>query len=69
MDKTFYSLILGTLFYCLIINRFASNALVPIILILFGIIIFVSDEHPENASSPIDITLFGIVIFTIDEHR
>ena len=35
---------------------------------LFGIVIFVSDEHPEKAEEPIEVTLFGIVIFASDEH-
>ena len=47
MDKTFYSLILVT---------------------LFGIVIFVSDEHPEKAEPPIKVTQLGIVIFVSDEH-
>ena len=29
--------------------------------ILFGILIFVSDEHSEKAPLPISVTLFGIV--------
>ena len=35
---------------------------------LFGIVIFVIDEHPLKAPSPISVTLFGIVIFESDEH-
>ena len=35
---------------------------------LFGIVIFVSDEHPEKAEPQILVTLFGIVIFVSDEH-
>ena len=34
----------------------------------YGIVIFVSDEHPEKAPQPIEVTLFGIVIFISDEH-
>ena len=33
----------------------------PIEVTLFGIVIFVSDEHPEKAPEPIEVTLFGIV--------
>ena len=35
---------------------------------LFGIVIFVSDEHPEKILSPTLLTLFGIVIFVNNEH-
>ena len=40
----------------------------PIFLTLFGIVIFLSDEHPEKAYFPIFLTLLGIEIFVSDEH-
>ena len=49
-------------------NELEGNAFSPIEVTLFGIVIFVSDEHSEKAEEPILVTLFGIVIFVSDEH-
>ena len=40
----------------------------PISVTIFGIVIFVSDEHPKKQNLPISVTAFGIVIFVSDEH-
>ena len=45
-----------------------GHVLKPISVKLFGIVIFVSEEHFENAFSPIEVTLSGIVIFVNEEH-
>ena len=45
-----------------------GKAFLLILVTLFGISIFVSDEHPEKAYSPILVTLPGIIIFVSDKH-
>ena len=44
-----------------------GSKFLPIFFILFGIVISVSDVHPEKAFLPIIITLFGIEIFVSNE--
>ena len=53
-------------FDCLNKNE-PGSILLPIFFILFGIAIFIRDEHPEKAFLPIFITLFGIEIFVSNE--
>ena len=38
-------------------QQLSGNASLPISVTLFGIVIFVSDEHPEKAKEPIFVTL------------
>ena len=45
-----------------------GNTFSPISVTLFGIVIFVSDLHPQKESQLTFVTTFGIVIFVSDEH-
>ena len=54
-------------YYILLILQFKGNEWKPSVRIVFGILIFESDEHSQKARLPILKILSGNVIFVSDE--
>ena len=52
----------------MVISPQPSNAYIPMLVTLFGIVMDLSDEQLVNAHSPILVTLFGILMDASELH-